>query len=121
MSNLANISTVNSLPDLLVHEVCALGDTVKLEELGNFIRKRKIDVDLADEECGDRVALHWAASKGKTVLSIWYISTKRRMVFAVIHYLERIESYYKASQISLIFYHKVARNWKRFKDSFGSS
>lgn len=60
---------VNGLPDLLLHEVCALGDTVKLEELGNFVRKRKIDVNLHDDECGNRVALHWAASKGKTVSS----------------------------------------------------
>ncbi|XP_028517437.1 ankyrin repeat domain-containing protein 66 isoform X2 [Exaiptasia diaphana] len=60
---MANIS-VNGLPDLLLHEVCALGDTVKLEELGNFVKKRKLDVNLVDDECGNRVALHWAATKG---------------------------------------------------------
>lgn len=63
MSASLNLS-VNGLPDLLLHEVCALGDTVKLEELGNFVRKRKLDVNMRDDECGDRVAMHWAASRG---------------------------------------------------------
>lgn len=58
---------INGFHDLFLHEICALGDTIKLEELGNFVRKRKIDVNVVDEECGNRVALHWSAAKGKLV------------------------------------------------------
>jgi hypothetical protein len=63
-----NISS-NGFHELLLHEICALGDTLKLEELGNFVLKRKIDVNVVDEECGNRVALHWSSSKGKAVRS----------------------------------------------------
>lgn len=64
---MANIN-VNGLPDLLLHEVCALGDIVKLEELGNFVKNRKLNVNFVDDECGNRVALHWAASKGRKII-----------------------------------------------------
>ena len=58
-------SMFSSSHDLLLHETCVLGDDTKLEELGSFIRGGKIDVNSRDEEWGDRVAMHWAAHRGK--------------------------------------------------------
>ena len=58
----------NNNHDLLLHEACATGDALKLEELGNSIRRGKIEVNAADEDWGDRTALHWAACKGNDML-----------------------------------------------------
>ena len=60
----------NNSHDLLLHETCVVGDDMKLEELGSFIRGGKIDVNSKDEEWGDRTAMHWAALRGTTQLSV---------------------------------------------------
>ncbi|XP_032242307.1 ankyrin repeat domain-containing protein 66 isoform X1 [Nematostella vectensis] len=52
------------LHELFLHEVCALGDAGKLEELGSFVRKSKLDVNIRDEDWKNKTALHWAAGKG---------------------------------------------------------
>lgn len=67
-------SLFNSSHDLLLHETCAVGDDMKLEELGSFIRGGKIDVNSRDEEWGDRSAMHWAALRGTVMASVVRIS-----------------------------------------------
>ena len=60
----------NTSHDLLLHETCAVGDDVKLEELGSFIRGGKMDVNSRDEEWGDRAAMHLAALRGRTLTAL---------------------------------------------------
>lgn len=50
---------------MLFYEICVLGDDIKFEELGSFIRGGKIDVNLRDEEWGDRVVMYWVVYRGK--------------------------------------------------------
>ena len=59
----------NASQDLLLHEVCAVGDHDKLEELGGFIRNGKMDVNTKDEDWGLRTAIHWTALNGSYPIS----------------------------------------------------
>lgn len=65
----ANKSLFNNSHDLLLHEACAVGDDMKLEELSGLIRGGKIDVSSRDEEWGERTAMHVAALRGTALLS----------------------------------------------------
>lgn len=54
--------------------MCVLGDDIKFEELGSFIRGGKIDVNLRDEEWGNRVVFYWVVYRGRNCYDYFKIS-----------------------------------------------
>ena len=54
-----------SILGLEVHEAASTGDYDALEE---FVSSGKYDLNLADEDWGNKTALHWACQRGRLLL-----------------------------------------------------